>query len=97
MEGHHIYLQHVIETHVDKISSAWGQTILADFEHYARKFYLVKPKAANVATLGVSLREANHTLRILFLVICYHVLIFNALSLLIEKRRYFFDNCCMNG
>ena len=51
MEGHRIYLQQVIETHVDKTGSAWGQTILADFEHYARKFYLVKPKAANVATL----------------------------------------------
>ena len=51
MESHRIYLQQVIEKHVDKTGSAWGQTILADFEHYARKFYLVKPKAANVATL----------------------------------------------
>lgn len=51
MEGHRIYLQQVLETHVDKTGSAWGQTILADFEHYARKFYLVKPKAANVVTL----------------------------------------------
>ncbi|MEN6669446.1 glutamate synthase large subunit [Psychrobacter sp. B38] len=50
-EEHRIYLQRVISTHVDKTGSAWGQTILADFEHYIRKFYLVKPKAANIASL----------------------------------------------
>jgi len=50
-EEHRIYLQRVISTHVDKTGSAWGQTILADFEHYVRKFYLVKPKAANIASL----------------------------------------------
>lgn len=50
-EEHRIYLQQIIETHVEKTGSAWGQIILADFEHYARKFYLVKPKAANIASL----------------------------------------------
>ena len=41
----------MIEAHVDNTGSAWGQTILDDFEHYVRKFYLVKPKAANIASL----------------------------------------------
>jgi glutamate synthase (NADPH) large chain len=50
-EEHRIYLQRVIETHIDKTGSAWGQTILDDFEHYVRKVYLVKPKAANIASL----------------------------------------------
>ena len=50
-EAHRIYLQQVIENHVNKTGSTWGQTILADFEHYARKFYLVKPKAANIVNL----------------------------------------------
>ena len=50
-EQHRIHLQKVIEVHVEKTGSAWGQTLLADFEHYVRKFYLVKPKAANIATL----------------------------------------------
>ena len=50
-EEHRIHLQQVIEAHVNKTGSAWGQTILADFEHYVRKFYLVKPKAANIASL----------------------------------------------
>lgn len=50
-EEHRIYLQQIIETHVEKTGSGWGQLILADFEHYARKFYLVKPKAANIASL----------------------------------------------
>ncbi len=50
-EEHRIYLRKIIETHVEKTGSVWGQTILSDFEHYVRKFYLVKPKAANIATL----------------------------------------------
>lgn len=50
-EEHRIYLRKIIETHVEKTDSAWGKTILSDFEHYVRKFYLVKPKAANIATL----------------------------------------------
>lgn len=50
-EEHRIYLQQVIQNHVDKTNSAWGQTILADFEHYVRKFYLVKPKAASIVNL----------------------------------------------
>ncbi len=50
-EQHRIYLQQVIQNHVNKTSSAWGQTILADFEHYIRKFYLVKPKAASLVNV----------------------------------------------
>ena len=50
-EEHRIHLQQVIETHVEKTGSVWGQTILDDFEHYVRKFYLVKSKAANIASL----------------------------------------------
>ena len=50
-EVHRIYLQQVIENHVAKTGSAWGQTLLADFDYYVRKFYLVKPKAASIANL----------------------------------------------
>lgn len=50
-EEHRIHLQQIIETHVEKTGSAWGNNILADFDYYARKFYLVKPKAANIASL----------------------------------------------
>ena len=50
-EEHRIYLQQIIETHAEKTGSAWARQILADFEHYVRKVYLVKPKAANIASL----------------------------------------------
>ncbi|WP_230660834.1 glutamate synthase large subunit [Psychrobacter sp. I-STPA10] len=50
-EEHRIYLQRIIETHAEKTGSAWARQILADFEHYVRKVYLVKPKAANIASL----------------------------------------------
>lgn len=50
-ENHRINLMSIIKTHVAKTSSQWGQTILDDFEHYVRKFYLVKPKAANITSL----------------------------------------------
>ncbi|WP_019519168.1 glutamate synthase large subunit [Faucicola boevrei] len=50
-ESHRIHLMQIIKEHVAKTGSQWGQTILGDFEHYVRKFYLVKPKAANIASL----------------------------------------------
>lgn len=50
-ENHRIHLMSIIKEHVEKTGSQWGQTILDDFEHYVRKFYLVKPKAANIASL----------------------------------------------
>lgn len=50
-ENHRINLMSIIKTHVVKTGSQWGQTILDDFEHYVRKFYLVKPKAANITSL----------------------------------------------
>lgn len=48
MENHRIHLQGVIKDYVAKTGSQWGQTILNDFDDYIRKFYLVKPKAANM-------------------------------------------------
>ncbi|MFW2177605.1 MULTISPECIES: glutamate synthase large subunit [unclassified Moraxella] len=50
-ENHRINLMSIIKEHVAKTGSQWGQTLLNDFEHYVRKFYLVKPKAANIASL----------------------------------------------
>ena len=50
-ENHRINLMSIIKSHVAKTGSQWGQTILDDFEHYVRKFYLVKPKAANITSL----------------------------------------------
>ncbi|WP_410473114.1 glutamate synthase large subunit [Faucicola mancuniensis] len=50
-ESHRIHLMQIIKEHVAKTGSQWGQTLLDDFEHYVRKFYLVKPKAASITSL----------------------------------------------
>ena len=38
--------------------SAWGQAILDDFRYYASRFWLIKPKAADLKSLVGALREA---------------------------------------
>jgi glutamate synthase (NADPH/NADH) large chain len=38
--------------------SDWGQEILDDFRSYIGKFWLVKPKAADLESLVLSLRRA---------------------------------------
>ncbi|GLS24506.1 glutamate synthase large subunit [Marinibactrum halimedae] len=50
-EGHRNHLRGVIEEFVAETGSAWGQEILDDFEDYLGRFWLVKPKAADLASL----------------------------------------------
>jgi glutamate synthase (NADPH/NADH) large chain len=38
--------------------SAWGETLLEDFRTFLPKFWLVKPKAAELGSLIESLRQA---------------------------------------
>jgi glutamate synthase (NADPH/NADH) large chain len=58
MEAHSHYLISQIQDFVDATGSAWGQTILDDFRSFAGRFWLVKPKAADVNSLIDSLRDA---------------------------------------
>ena len=57
MEQHRLHLQNTIEQHVEETGSAWAQHILDDFPHYLRRFWLVKPKAADVRSLLETLRQ----------------------------------------
>ncbi|MFO1433983.1 MAG: glutamate synthase large subunit [Candidatus Competibacteraceae bacterium] len=58
MEPQRNYLYSLIAEFVKETGSPWGKTILADFRYYASKFWLVKPKAAELATLLDTLRKA---------------------------------------
>jgi len=51
LEAHRHHLRTVIEDFVGETESEHGQNILNDFENYVGKFWLVKPKAANLSTL----------------------------------------------
>jgi len=51
LEAHRHHLRTVIEDFVSETESEHGQNILNDFENYVGKFWLVKPKAANLNTL----------------------------------------------
>jgi glutamate synthase (NADPH/NADH) large chain len=50
-EAHRGHLRNVIREFVAETGSAWGAQILEDFADYARKFWLVKPKAASIESL----------------------------------------------
>jgi glutamate synthase (NADPH/NADH) large chain len=52
------YLRRLVAEFASETGSQWGQTILSDFRHYASRFWLVKPKAAELATLLDTLRQA---------------------------------------
>jgi glutamate synthase (NADPH/NADH) large chain len=59
MEPQRNYLHSLIAEFVQETGSHWGQTILQDFRYYyASKFWLVKPKAAELATLLDTLLDA---------------------------------------
>ncbi|HDP89316.1 MAG TPA: glutamate synthase large subunit [Thioalkalivibrio sp.] len=58
MEEHRNYLQGLIREFVAETGSAWGQQILDDFSAYLPKFWLIKPKAAELETLMESLEKA---------------------------------------
>jgi glutamate synthase (NADPH/NADH) large chain len=58
MELQRNYLYSVIEEFVTETDSDWGREILDDFRHYASRFWLVKPKAAEIETLLDTLQQA---------------------------------------
>jgi glutamate synthase (NADPH/NADH) large chain len=58
MEPQRNYLLELIEDYVAETGSAWGQAILDDFRYYASRFWLIKPKAADLKSLIGALREA---------------------------------------
>jgi glutamate synthase (NADPH/NADH) large chain len=58
MEAHRNYLQALIEEYVEATHSAWGRELLENFSAYLPKFWLIKPKAAELDTLMDSLQQA---------------------------------------
>ncbi|MFK4754481.1 glutamate synthase large subunit [Oceanobacter antarcticus] len=50
-EGHRNHLRSVIREFVAETGSAWGQEILDDFDGFIGRFWLVKPKAADLQQL----------------------------------------------
>ena len=51
LEEHRSHLRDVINEFVAETDSARGKEILKEFDYYIGKFWLVKPKAANLKTL----------------------------------------------
>ncbi|AXQ27178.1 glutamate synthase large subunit [Solimonas sp. K1W22B-7] len=58
MEAHQHYLRALIQEHVTATGSAWGQQILDDWRDFVGKFWLVKPKAADIGSLLVAIKAA---------------------------------------
>ena len=58
MEAHLHHLRSLITQHVGYTGSEWGARILEDFRTFLPKFWVVKPKAAELGSLIDSLRQA---------------------------------------
>ena len=58
MEAHQHYLRSLIQEHVNATGSAWAQQILDDWRDFVGKFWLVKPKAADIGSLLVAIKAA---------------------------------------
>ncbi len=58
MELQRNYLRNSIRDFISETHSAWGRQILDDFSGYIGRFWLIKPKAADIATLMDTLRRA---------------------------------------
>ena len=50
------HLRGIIQEFADRTQSEWGAHLVANFDDYLRSFWLVKPKAANLAVLLDSVR-----------------------------------------
>ncbi len=59
MESHLQHLYALLERHRAETSSRWAGEILEDFRTFVGKFWLVKPKAADLHSLIESLRRAS--------------------------------------
>jgi len=57
-EAQRAFLRNLIAEYVAETGSAWGQHILDHFSDMAGKFWLVKPKATELATLLDALQKA---------------------------------------
>jgi len=51
MEAYRNHLRSVIHEHAEETGSDWARQLLEDFGDYVGRFWLVKPKAASLATL----------------------------------------------
>jgi len=58
MEAHENYLRTMITDYAKVTGSAWAQQILEDWADYVGKFWLVKPRAAEISSLIDSVRAA---------------------------------------
>ncbi|MEM0955024.1 MAG: glutamate synthase large subunit, partial [Pseudomonadota bacterium] len=58
-EPYRHHLRATIQEFVDETGSEWGQTLLDDFTDYVGKFWLVKPKAADLDRLLSRLRDTD--------------------------------------
>jgi len=58
MEAHLHHLRDLITAHVAATGSEWGEIILDDYRTFLPKFWVVKPKAAELGSLIESLRRA---------------------------------------
>ncbi|MDX1481016.1 MAG: glutamate synthase large subunit [Woeseiaceae bacterium] len=58
MEQHLHHLRALIAEHLSLTGSAWARELLEDYRSYLPKFWLVKPKAAELGSLIQSLRQA---------------------------------------
>jgi len=58
MEGHRHFLVGQLRDYVEATGSDWGREIIENFRDYVGKFWLVKPKAADIASLLVTIRAA---------------------------------------
>ncbi len=59
MEAQRHHLRDNIREFVQETGSAWGSHLLENFEDYVGRFWLVKPKAADVNTLLSRLRDTD--------------------------------------
>ena len=58
MEAHLHHLRDLIINHNQVTGSIWAEEILQDYRSYLSKFWVVKPKAAELGSLITSLRQA---------------------------------------
>ncbi len=58
MERQRSYLYSLLTDYADKTGSDWGRQVADDFSAYLSRFWLVKPKAAELSTLMASLMRA---------------------------------------
>jgi glutamate synthase (NADPH/NADH) large chain len=52
------HLRSLIMAHIEATGSEWGEMILEDYRSFLPKFWLVKPKAADIDSLIENLRRA---------------------------------------